>query len=96
MAKVKLERPSKAKPGLHYYVQPTLRDGKRLFTGPGLEARDEADARRIAERMFNRAAGVVAFEVETDMDGELISEPRILMTIGAVPGISDPTAEEVA
>lgn len=65
---MKLEPKSKSRPGVHYYVQPTIRDGKRLVNAIG-QAADEEHAKRIAYRMFERAVGVIAFEIDVDMDG---------------------------
>lgn len=96
MAKVKLERPSAGGIGPQFFVQAMIRDGRRTVPGQGQRARDEADAIRMANNVASRSAGVIAYEVELDADGELISEPRIILAKGKVPGLQIETTEEPA
>lgn len=93
MVEVKREQPPR-NTGSLFYVQAMIRDGRRSVPGQGQKARDEADAIRIANNVAARSPGVVAYEVELDADGELISEPRIILAMGKVPGLQLGATEE--
>jgi hypothetical protein len=73
---------------MHFYVQPIMRDGKRLVPGQRREAIDENTALAIAADLAERMVGVVAVAVELDDDGNPIDEPRIIVRYGEVPGLS--------
>lgn len=75
------------KSGIRFYVQPVRRDGKRYVMGQLREVANEAAARELADHLRARAAGVVAYAVELEEDGDLVGEPRVIATHGTVPGL---------
>lgn len=73
--------------GVHFYVQPLVKDGRRLVPGQMREARDEPAARKLVGELAERCPGVVAYSVELDAEGDLIGEASIIMSKGRVPGL---------
>lgn len=87
MGMVKLGRPAaKSKAGLHYFMVPTLKDGRRLITGAPQEVADERAARNRIELMPPNMIGLAACEVEMDAEGEQVAEPALLARQGKIPG----------
>lgn len=82
------------KPGIHYFVVATLRDGKRLVTGTPQEVANEQAARNRIELMPRNAIGLAAYEVELDIEGEQVSEPALIARAGLVPGVEVNVAED--
>ncbi len=83
--------------GVHYFVVPTLRDGRRLVPGVPQHVADEAAARNRLATMPRSAVGLAAYEVEMDADGEQVSEPILIAAAGTIPGsIAAERAEEEA
>lgn len=72
--------------GVHYFVVPTLRDGRRLVPGTPQEVADEAAARNRIATMPRSAVGMAAYEVEMDVEGEQVSEPVLIAASGRIPG----------
>lgn len=87
MSRVRLERASKGKAGIHYFVVATVRDGKRLVTAAPQEVADERAARHRIETMARSTLGMAAYEVELDNDGEAVSEPALIARAGQIPGL---------
>ncbi len=89
MAKMRMALPSRqqGRAGTHYFVQPMIRDGRRIVPGRGHEVADEDQAKRFVDSLARRSVGVIAYEVELDIDGEAITEPAIIVTRGMVAGI---------
>ncbi|WP_454917339.1 hypothetical protein [Xanthobacter sediminis] len=69
-----------------YVVQP-YKQGRRgvLVACQAREARNAADAQRIAERMAAMAAGAVAFSREVDPDSDDADPPVLIASYGRVP-----------
>lgn len=57
----------------------------RIISQPPVQARDEGHARRTAERMSARFAGVVATSCEVDVEADSWGEPVVLASYGQVP-----------
>lgn len=77
------------KPGVHYFVVPTLRDGRRLVPGSPQEVADETAARNRIATMPRSAVGLAAYEVELDAEGEQVAEPILIAAAGKVAGGAD-------
>lgn len=75
--------------GVHYFVVPTLRDGRRLVPGAPLEVTDEVAARNRIATMPRSAVGMSAYEVEFDAEGEQVAEPILIAAAGKIPGGGD-------
>lgn len=75
--------------GVHYFVVPTLRDGRRLVPGTPQEVPDEGAARNRLGTMPRSAVGMAAYEVEMDAEGEQVSEPILIAAAGRIPGALD-------
>lgn len=80
--------------GIHYFVVPTLKDGKRFVTGTPLEVADESAARNRIATMPRSTLGLAAYEVELDAEGEPVAEPSLLAAAGKVPGMDVERANE--
>ncbi len=75
--------------GVHYFVVPTLRDGRRLVPGTPQEVADEGAARNRIATMPRSAVGMAAYEVEMDAEGEQVAEPILIAATGKMPGGAD-------
>ncbi len=69
-----------------YVVQP-FKQGRRgaLVACQAREARNAADAERIAQRMAAMGAGAVAFSREVDPDSDDAEPPVLIASYGRVP-----------
>ncbi|MCW5718834.1 MAG: hypothetical protein KIS68_13485 [Bauldia sp.] len=72
--------------GVHYFVVPTLRDGRRLVPGTPQQVPDEASARNRIATIPRNAVGLAAYEVEMDAEGEQVAEPILIAAAGKIPG----------
>ncbi|MCW5713428.1 MAG: hypothetical protein KIT43_02775 [Bauldia sp.] len=87
---------AKAVAGIHYYVVPTLKDGRRLVAGTPQEVADETAARNRIATMPGSAIGLAAYEVELNAEGDTVSEPSLIAAAGRVPGVEVERATEDA
>lgn len=69
-----------------YVVQPYVL-GKRgaLKAGQAREARNAADAERLAQRLAVMGAGAIAFSREVDPDSDDAEPPVLIASYGRVP-----------
>jgi len=72
--------------GVHYFVVPTLKDGRRLVPGVPQQVADESAARNRIATIPRNAVGLAAYEVEMDAEGEQVSEPILIAAAGRIPG----------
>jgi len=72
--------------GVHYFVVPTLKDGRRLVPGVPQQVADEAAARNRIATIPRNAVGLAAYEVEMDAEGEQVAEPILIAATGRIPG----------
>lgn len=82
--------------GIHFFVIPTLKDGRRLVTGTPQEVADEVQAKNRIATMPPTAIGMAAYEVEFDAEGEQVAEPALIARAGKVPGLEDERLSEDA
>lgn len=87
MGRVSAELRSEGKAGIHYFVVPTLREGKRLATGTPQEVADERAVGHPIDTMPRSTLGLAAYEVELDNDGEPVAEPSLIARAGQIPGL---------
>lgn len=69
-----------------FVVQPFVM-GRRgaLVAGSAREARNAAEAERIAQRMAGMTAGAIAFSRAVDPDSDDAGPPALIATFGRVP-----------